>query len=130
MRLLLDTCTFLWLIWDAPELLPRVRDRIRDPDHAVLLSSVSVWEALLKHQAGKLELKTSVPAWEHFVSQRQAHELAALPLDEQALSHLDKLPDLHRDPFDRALICQAIDQGLTIVTPDPLIQRYPVKTFW
>jgi PIN domain nuclease of toxin-antitoxin system len=127
---LLDTCTFLWLIWDAPELSPQARDLIGDPEHAAFLSPVSVWEALVKHRAGRLQLKTTEPAWEHFVTQRKAHEILSLPLVEQCLAQLPKLPDLHRDPFDRMLICQAIDQGLTILTPDPLIQRYPVKTLW
>lgn len=130
MRLLLDTCTFLWLIWDESDLLPRVRDVVRDPEHEVFLSPVSVWEALVKHQIGKLQLKTNEPPWQHFSTQREAHEIKSLPLDEPSLAHLPRLPDLHRDPFDRVLICQAIEHGLTIVTPDPLIRSYPVRVQW
>jgi len=51
-------------------------------------------------------------------------------LDEEAVAQLPRLPALHRDPFDRTLICQAIAEGLTIVTPDEAIRRYPVRTFW
>ena len=130
MRLLLDTCTFLWLIWDEAELASGARDVARDPDHEVFLSPVSVWEALVKHQIGKLQLKTSESAWRHFTTQRVAHHVESLPLDEASLAHVTTLPGLHRDPFDRLLICQAIEHGLAIVTPDPAIQRYPVKTLW
>jgi len=56
--------------------------------------------------------------------------MAPLTLEEGALAHLAKLPPLHPDPFDRLLICQAIEHDLAIVTPDWSIQRYPVKTFW
>ncbi|MBI4755491.1 MAG: type II toxin-antitoxin system VapC family toxin [Betaproteobacteria bacterium] len=130
MKLLLDTCTFLWLIWDEPELQLQARDVIRDPDHEVFLSPVSVWEALVKHRIGKLQLKTAEPAWQHFASQREAHGVETLAVDEASVAHVSRLPDFHRDPFDRLLICQAIEHGLTIVTPDPLIRRYPVRTLW
>ena len=130
MKYLLDTCTFLWLIWDEPELSSRSRDVIRNRDHELFLSPVSQWEALVKHRAGKLEIRTQEPAWRHFVDQRERHGILSLPLDEIALGHLAKLPNHHRDPFDRMLICQAIESGLAILTSDPLIRRYPVKTEW
>ena len=63
-------------------------------------------------------------------TQREAHAIAALPLDEESALHLSRLPVLHRDPFDRMLVCQAIVHGLTILTPDPLIAQYPARTTW
>src|SRR5262245_52920565 len=62
--------------------------------------------------------------------QRDAHLVRALPLDEGAILYLSRLPRLHGDPFDRALVCQAIAAGMTIATPDADIRRHPVPTFW
>ena len=63
-------------------------------------------------------------------SQRELHGIKSLPLDEEATFYLAKLPEYHKDPFDRMLVCQAIIHGLTILTPDKLIQQYPARTTW
>lgn len=97
-------------------------------DNSVSFSVVSFWEIVVKFRIGKLPLpeapSTYVPR------QRKRHRIAELPLHGEAVSHLEKLPAHHRDPFDRMLVCQAIEAGLTLVTSDPLIQAYPVKTLW
>jgi PIN domain nuclease of toxin-antitoxin system len=130
MKLLLDTCTFLWTIWDEPNLVPAVRTLLADPANEVWVSSISIWEAVQKHRMGKLEVNAPEGAWQHFVTQRQAHDLLPLSFDEADARHLSRLPLLHRDPFDRMLICQSIERGLTLVTPDREIQRYPIRTVW
>jgi PIN domain nuclease of toxin-antitoxin system len=130
LKLLLDTCVFLWVIWDDPALTPAMRDVLGDPDHEVCVSAVSIWEAVQKHALGRLEVRAAEGAWAHFVGQREAHGLIALAFDESDARHLGQLPPLHRDPFDRMLICQAIERGLTLVTPDREIRRYPLKTLW
>ena len=130
MGLLLDTCTFLWLIWEDRKLPAQAREAIADATKPVFLSAVSIWEATNKHALGKLPVYAKEPAWQHFVRQRDRHQVAPLPLDERAIRHLEQLPPLHKDPFDRLLICQAIEHGLGIVTPDAAIRRYPVKTIW
>jgi PIN domain nuclease of toxin-antitoxin system len=127
---LLDTCTFLWLIWDAPQLSASLRERLSDPDVAVSVSSVSIWEATQKHRLGKLLLHKEPDAGAYFIRQRAAHALDALAFDERDARHLSRLPPLHRDPFDRMLICQAIQHGLTLITPDEAIQQYPILTLW
>lgn len=130
MKLLLDTCVFLWLIWDEPELTGPMREVLGDPEHEVWVSAVSIWEAVQKHRLGKLEVIAPEGAWAHFVTQRDTHELNPLPFDEVHVHHLRQLPVLHRDPFDRMLICQTIECGLTLVTPDHAIRRYPIRTLW
>ena len=128
MKLLLDTCTFLWLIADARRLPAPVVERFKRPDTEVYLSAASAWEIALKHALGKLPLEEApqrlVPA------QRDAHGISALAIDEESALHLSRLPALHRDPFDRLLVSQAIVHGLTILTPDPLITQYPARTWW
>jgi len=127
-RCLLDTCTFLWIIAGSRELSPTAANLFVDPTHEMLLSVVSVWEISVKHSLGKLALPTPL---DRFIStQRELHGISVLPLDERAVFHLHKLPSLHRDPFDRMLICQAIEHDCVLLTPDPLIVEYPVRTQW
>jgi PIN domain nuclease of toxin-antitoxin system len=128
LRILLDTCTFLWLITDDTALSAPARNAFVDPDNEVYLSAVSVWEIAVKHSLGKLPLPTSP---ERFIpNQRERHGITPLPLEEGAILYVSKLPLLHRDPFDRALVCQAIHHELTLLTPDPLITQYAVRTAW
>ena len=128
MRLLLDTCAFLWIVAGSGKMSARARVACADPENELLLSSVSAWEIALKNSAGKLPLPE--PPVRYVPSERIRHGIEPLPLDEEATLHLSKLPALHRDPFDRMLICQAIAHGLEIVTPDPAIAQYPVRTLW
>ena len=128
MNLLLDTCTFLWIVTDAPELSSRARDAFRDPANSIFLSAVSAWEIAVKFALGRLALPA--PPEQFVPGQRDAHRMEALPLDEAAVLHLPRLPEWHKDPFDRMLICQAISAGMIILTPDPLILRYPARTLW
>jgi PIN domain nuclease of toxin-antitoxin system len=68
---------------------------------------------------------------ERFVPrERERHVIESLALDEESTLRLPRLPELHRDPFDRMLVCQAITHGLVLATPDPAIARYPVRTLW
>lgn len=128
MRLLLDTCTFLWLIVDAPDLSPRARELFRSPESDVYLSSVSAWEIAVKHSLGRLPLPE--PPGRFVPAQREAHGVESLALDEESVLQVGRLPLLHRDPFDRMLVCQAIVHGLAILTPDPLVADYPVRIVW
>lgn len=124
MRLLLDTHAFLWYITNDPRLPRRAYDAIRDKSNQAYLSVVSVWEALVKHQIGKLGLPE--PADEYINDRRSVHRIVDLPLELDAVSRLLTLPAHHRDPFDRMLICQALQHELTIVSVDAQFASYPV----
>jgi PIN domain nuclease of toxin-antitoxin system len=125
MRILLDTHIFLWFISGDIQLSTDVRDAIRNPDNEVYLSSASVWEAVVKYQLGKLPLPE--PPETYLPKQRNLHQIASLALDESSVVQLAKLPPLHRDPFDRMLICQALQNGLTIATVDAAVRAYSVS---
>ncbi|MEQ1909834.1 MAG: type II toxin-antitoxin system VapC family toxin [Vicinamibacterales bacterium] len=128
MKLLLDTCTFLWVVTGSSQLPPRVVDLFRAPDNEVYLSAASAWEVALKHALGRLPLPEPP---ERFVpAEREAHGISPLPVDEESALHLSRLPAIHRDPFDRLLVSQAIVHGLVILTPDPLVSQYPARTIW
>jgi PIN domain nuclease of toxin-antitoxin system len=127
-RLLLDTCTFLWIVTGSSRLSKRAAQSFSDPANEVFLSAVSSWEIAVKHSLGTLRLPA--PPIEFIPSQREGHGIAALPLTEEEVLYLPKTPKLHRDPFDRMLICQALVNGLAVLTPDELISQYPIRTLW
>jgi len=122
MNLLLDTHIFLWYITGDSRLPATVVPLIRDPTNEVYLSSVSVWETIVKYQLGKLPLPQ--PPEFYIPQQRQRHQISSLPLDEGSVVHLGRLPLLHKDPFDRMLICQAIQHGLLLVSTDDAVRSY------
>ncbi|QTA83521.1 PIN domain-containing protein [Desulfonema limicola] len=125
MKLLLDTHVFLWYISKDSRLPNAMLENIRNPDNEVFLSVVSVWETIIKYQIGKLPLPQSPEIY--LPTQRKRHSISSLILDESSVCHLSKLPSIHRDPFDRILICQAIEHGLTIATIDNAIKSYAVN---
>ena len=125
MKILLDTHIFLWFISGDIQLETDVRDEIREPNNEIYLSVVSIWEAVVKYQLGKLPLPEH-PAT-YLPKQRDLHQITSLNLDENSVVQLAKLPALHRDPFDRMLICQALQYGFTIVTVDAAVRAYPVN---
>ena len=128
MRLLLDTATFIWLAEGHSKLSATARSLITDVSNEVFLSAASAWEIAVKHDLGRLSLHT--PPDEYVWQQRRLHRIESLSIDEAAALQASKLPKVHRDPFDRILISQAIMGGMAIATPDRLIRMYPVRTVW
>ena len=127
MKLLLDTCTFLWLAGGGT-LSRDAADAIRTPANDVFLSGASVWEIVTKYDRGQLPLPE--PPDRLIRAERRLRGIEALAFDEESAFQGLRLPWLHRDPFDRMLIAQAIAHSLAIVTPDPLITQYPVRIIW
>jgi PIN domain nuclease of toxin-antitoxin system len=127
-RILLDTCTFLWIAVGAPELSERARDVFRDPENDIYLSAVSTWEIAVKHALGRLPLPEALETY--IPRLRQRHGIEPLALGEEVTLHVARLPPLHRDPFDRMLVCQSIVGGMTLLTPDPAIVQYAIRTLW
>lgn len=128
MKLLLDTVTFLYAVLDPDRLSSNARELLLDPGNERYLSTISALEIAIKHSLGRIELRESP---DRFVpAHREQLGATALLLDEESALHLTRLPYLHRDPFDRVLICQAIVHGLILLTPDEQIARYPVRSLW
>lgn len=128
MKLLLDTHVFLWVLSGDERLSANADSAIRDPGNIVYLSVASVWEATVKHALGKLSLPSSPETY--LPHQRRRLGVASLDIDEGTVVFLPRLPTLHRDPFDRILICQAWQHRLTLVTVDSAIMAYPVTTLF
>ena len=128
MEILLDTCTFLWWALGDPHVPPATAALLREPANRVYLSAASAWEIAVKHARGRLRLPEPPTAWVPFW--RARYRLEALAVDETDALHVGKLPAIHRDPFDRILVAQALVRGWPIATPDPAIHAYPCQTIW
>jgi PIN domain nuclease of toxin-antitoxin system len=128
MRALLDTHTFIWLDNDPGKLSETVAALCSDKENVLFLSIASVWEMQIKLKLGKLTLPLALD--KTIAEQRQANGLHLLPIELRHVLALDVLPDHHKDPFDRLLIAQAKAEGLTLITNDPVITKYPVTVAW
>ena len=124
MKAILDTHVFLWIGSGDARLSRKARRIIEDADNELFLSAASLWEMILKHQAGKLKLEGGP---EDFLLSSLAR-YAVLPIDVEFrhVLRMLKLPALHRDPFDRLLIAQAQELNLPILTSDRFIRQYKV----
>lgn len=127
-RVLLDTHTLLWWLFDDPRLSERARDVIRSADTAVLVSSASGWEIGTKHRLGRLPEATEVVGNLPPLLRRSRMEILPIALEHALAAGM--LPGPHRDPFDRMLIAQAGLERLPIVTNDPVFARYEVDVVW
>ena len=123
MKLLLDTHIFLWLIDDDQRLSEQYRQAIQNPRHEKFLSVVSIWECVIKHQIGKLDFPSSPEIY--LPMERRKHLVKTLTVDENSIAQLIRLPLLHKDPFDRLIMAQALQHDLLILTEDKLILAYP-----
>ena len=125
MRLLLDTHALLWALATPARLPARTASAIRDPANAVFVSAASVWEIAIKAALGKLTADLDEVA-------RTSIEVGfeELPVTLAHARRVRELPARHRDPFDRMLVAQALEEGLTIATRDVVIKEYGVPTHW
>lgn len=125
MKLLLDTHIFIrWA--DQPEKLSETAlSALEDEANTLLLSVASVWEMQIKIQLGKLKL--SLPLKELIESQQAANDLQLLPVGLAHVLALEALPSYHKDPFDRLLIAQSIEEDMTLVSADSKFSAYSVK---
>jgi len=123
-RLLVDTHTLLWWLTDDPALSQPARDAIADPVNEPFVSAASLWEIAIKHSLGKLNAPDDLPS-------RIADEgFAWLPISANHAWQVRELPLLHRDPFDRILVAQALIERLPIITGDSHFGQYGVQVRW
>ena len=122
MRLLLDTHVILWWLNNSQQLGQKARGAIATSTNMVYVSAVSVWEIVLKRSLGKLEIP------DNWIEALAEEPFCALPVTWEHAIGVGRLPDLHRDPFDRLLLAQAVAENLTIVTHDEAIIRYRFPT--
>jgi PIN domain nuclease of toxin-antitoxin system len=127
MRTLLDTHAFLWGIGGDRRMSQHARDIFIGPSN-LSMSVASIWEILIKVQVGKLTLPA--PAGPYVIRKLAENRIEILPIHLDHLLAFEGLPMHHRDPFDRILIAQSIEEEWPIITADPWFARYPVKVIW
>jgi len=128
MKILLDTQCWLWWIASPERLGQKARRRIADKKNIIYLSVASSWEIAIKYYIGKLPL--TEPPWK-FVPKRLARDsISALPIESMHALHVAELPLHHKDPFDRLIISQSIQDGIPIMTVDKQFESYEAEIIW
>ena len=128
MRTLLDTHAFLWWISDSRRLSAPARRAIEDDANTIFVSAASAWEITTKHRIGKLARAEAVALDVTGTIAGQGFEELAITVDDAARA--GRLPGLHRDPFDRVLIAQALARDMAIVSVDRAFDGYGVRRLW
>jgi PIN domain nuclease of toxin-antitoxin system len=127
MKALLDTHTFLWAILDDARLSRRAQQIFTGPND-LWLSVASIWEILLKIRAGKLPLPE--PAGPYLIRKMAENRVEVLPITLDHVLKIESLPVHHRDPFDRILIAQSLEEKLPLVSADPQFEKYRIQLIW
>lgn len=122
MKVLLDTHVLLWWLQDSKRLDSEARDRIANPGNEVWVSVAAQWEIIIKRKLGKLSFEGD-PALEI-----RKNGFLAMPIECKHVRELDKLPDIHKDPFDRIMIAQARTESMHLLTNDVKVLAYPVNS--
>lgn len=124
---LLDTCAFIWMVQKDSRMSSSVLNILSGYDD-VYVSQATFWEIAIKKTIGKLNLAQNSFELENLC---KVNEIAILPLKMEYFERIQKMPLIHRDPFDRIIIATAIEEGLTLLTNDSTINQYnDVKTLW
>ena len=121
MRLLLDTHTYLWWLARDTRLSDEASTAIADGASPVLISAATIWEAGIKSAAGRLRVRGDL------VEHIRLSGFSSLAITVEHASAAAGLPLLHRDPFDRMLVAQALAENLTLVTRDERLSRYGIS---
>jgi PIN domain nuclease of toxin-antitoxin system len=127
-KLLLDTHTFLWWVAASDELPRKARSAVGSARNECFLSVASGWEIAIKVSLGKLRIDGALDRF--LPEQLAANGFRALAIDLKHTARVASLPFHHRDPFDRLLVAQALEEDLAIVTADPIFGKYGVKRVW
>jgi PIN domain nuclease of toxin-antitoxin system len=127
LNFLLDTNVFIFMLREPERISEPAIAAIQNPDSQLFLSAVSCWEMMQKLSVGKLAWTSS---GQSITALRERLRVLELPFDERAAQRLSELPDYHRDPFDRMLVCQAVETGMPIVSSDRAFRHYPVEVVW
>ena len=126
--LLLDTNVLIWVLSASARISRRAKRALSRQGVPLIVSAASVWEIMVKSQAGRLSFREGLDAALDQILHRSPWTI--LPVSPEHLPVLAALPLLHRDPFDRLLIAQAQHEKLIIVTADEQIPKYNVRTVW
>lgn len=122
MKLLLDTHLLLWAAGQPERLSDEARALIQAPENELFFSAASVWEVVIKRGLGREDFKVDARLLRRGLLDNGYSEL---PIGSEHAVAIDNLPPIHKDPFDRILVAQAMVEGITLLTADPQVAQYP-----
>lgn len=128
MNLLLDTHAFLWWVEDSRRLSRRARSAIGSGRNQCHVSLATAWEMAIKVSLGSLRVDGTLDRF--LPEQMAANGFQPLPIDLKHAARVATLPFHHRDPFDRLLVAQALEEDLAVVTADPVFAQYGARRVW
>ena len=128
LKILFDTHAFFWIVSDDPRLSAAARKIFARSDSEIILSVASIWEILLKAQTGKFPFPR--PADAYIRAQIKKSSITVLPIRLEHVFRLEQLALHHRDPFDRIILAQALEENIPIVSADSKFRLYPVEVLW
>jgi PIN domain nuclease of toxin-antitoxin system len=121
MKLLLDTHLLLWAAGEPERLSPAARKLLNNPENELLFSAASLWEIAIKRSLGRDDFQVDGRLLRRGLLDNGYLEL---PITSEHAVAIDSLPPIHKDPFDRILIAQAISEGILLLTVDPMVAKY------
>ncbi|MBU0674261.1 MAG: type II toxin-antitoxin system VapC family toxin [Proteobacteria bacterium] len=122
MKLLLDTHLLLWAAGDTDQLSLAARAMIQDPVNELFFSAASLWEIAIKLGLGRADFHVDARVLRRALLDNGYNEL---PITSEHAVAIDTLPSIHKDPFDRILVAQAMTEGITLITADSIVAEYP-----
>ena len=128
MRVLLDTHAFLWWVADSRKLSASAHRAIGDEDNDVFVSAASAWEIATKYRLGKLPGAEALAV--DIVGTISDQGFDKLPIGVKDAARAGALPGIHRDPFDRVLIAQAMRRNLVLISNESRFDQYGVRRLW
>lgn len=127
MKLLIDTHILIWWETEPLRLPPTIVKELNDPSNEIFISVVSFWEIIIKIPTGKIQFDRNL---RELAKEQMVNGLALLAVTFDHIEAIQNLPMIHKDPFDRLLIAQAIAEGATLVSADGVFHQYPVPVLW
>lgn len=128
MRFLIDTHTLLWIVDDDPKLSDKAKKIFLNNNNDIFVSIASIWEMVIKISLKRLEIPGTLS---EFVKEHiRGSKIEIMSIDLNHLYQLENLPFIHRDPFDRIIIAQAIIENIPVISKDEVFDGYPIQRIW
>ena len=127
MDILLDTCSVLWFLNGDEKMSDSARDSILCADNTIYVRIATVWEVAIKLSINKLDFNDGIDG---FIEALEAEDFTLLEISPKHVRAVAGLPFIHRDPFDRMLIAQAMEENIPIMTTDSEILKYDISPIW
>ena len=128
MKYLLDTHAFLWFVIDDKRISTNAKSIIKDSKNEIFFSAASAWEMAIKIKLNRLKIKGNLESF--IIEQLSANNILPLSITISHSLYTERLPQFHKDPFDRIIIAQSIVENLQLISADKDIRKYNLKLVW